>query len=117
MSYPFVGAMGYGVCLLFFFSGDNEQVQLNPESPSAGSFSRVDGSGMHKVSPLLCLPISCFRRARRLLRPSSSSMAAAGQRGTRDWPDMLMKPFPEHGSVAMYIDYDLSPGVRFAALP
>jgi hypothetical protein len=44
-------------------------------------------------------------------------MAAAGQRGTRDWPDMLMKPFPEHGSVAMYIDYDLSPGVRFAALP
>lgn len=101
------------VLALLLLGGTMMQAQQNSESPSTGSFSRVDGIqyAQGKSAPLLA----------DLLLPKSTAPAPAiifihgggWIGGTRDWPDVLMKPFPEHGYVAMYIDYDLSPGVRF----
>ena len=89
------------------------RAQAKPDSSSIENFSRVDGIqyAQGNSAPLLA----------DLLLPKSSAPAPAiifihgggWIGGTRDWPAVLMTPFPEHGYAAMYIDYDLSPAVRF----
>jgi acetyl esterase/lipase len=101
------------LALLLFLVGTMMQAQQNPENASVESFSRVDGIpyAQGHSAPLLA----------DLLLPKSSTPVPAivfihgggWIGGKRDWPDVVMKPFPEHGYAAMYIDYDLSPEVRF----
>jgi acetyl esterase/lipase len=95
------------------FSATLQHAQRTTRTPPAENFSRVTGLpyAQGKSAPLLA---DMYLPNGKGTAPAIIFIHGGGwMAGKRDSPDKTIRPFAEHGYVAMTIDYDLSPGVRF----